>query len=90
MPSQRRGGLRGAFLAITVSQAQARVEVKSYVDAEGFIDIQKTNLRSACRYIPARCRHAYHLVQWYDGLANNHFLRRTRGKELEHEVYGSS
>jgi len=79
--------LAGAFLAITVSQAQAQVELKSYVDAEGFIDIQKLT----CAQLADTFQEDADMLTtwysgWYNGLAKKHFLHLTRGKELEHEV----
>ena len=79
--------LAAAFLAITVSQAQAQVELKSYVDAEGFIDIQKLT----CAQLADTFQEDADMLTtwysgWYNGLAKKHFLHLTRGKELEHEV----
>jgi len=79
--------LAGAFLAITVSQAQAQVELKSYADAEGFIDIQKLT----CAQLADTFQEDADMLTtwysgWYNGLAKKHFLHLTRGKELEHEV----
>ena len=79
--------LAGAFLAITVPQAQAQVELKSYVDAEGFIDIQKLT----CAQLADTFQEDADMLTtwysgWYNGLAKKHFLHLTRGKELEHEV----
>ena len=79
--------LAGAFLAITVLQAQAQVELKSYADAEGFIDIQKLT----CAQLADTFQEDADMLTtwysgWYNGLAKKHFLHLTRGKELEHEV----
>ena len=79
--------LAGAFLAITASQAQAQVELKTYVDAEGFIDIQKLT----CAQLADTFQEDADMLTtwysgWYNGLAKRHFLHLTRGKELEHEV----
>ena len=79
--------LAGAFLAITVAQAQAQVELKTYVDAEGFIDIQKLT----CAQLADTFQEDADMLTtwysgWYNGLAKKHLMKVDRSKELEHQI----
>src|SRR3954453_14993986 len=72
---------------LSVSTAQAQVELKTYADANGYIDVQKLS----CAQLAGTFQEDADMLTtwysgWYNGLAKKHFLNLRRGKELEHEV----
>src|ERR1700736_1999820 len=65
----------------------AQVPLSSYVDAEGFIDVQKlTCAQLAGTFQEDADMLATWYSGWYNGLAKKHFLDLRKGKEVEHEV----
>ena len=81
--------LSAAAIAIVVAipEAQAQVPLKSYVDAKGFIDVQKLT----CAQLAGTFQEDADLLMawysgWYIGLARKHLANPVRGKRLEHEV----
>jgi hypothetical protein len=77
-----------AIGAITMlTSASAQVPLSAYVDAEGFIDVQKlTCAQLANTYQEDADMLATWYSGWYNGLAKKHFLDFRKGKEAEHEV----
>jgi len=74
-------------LAISCSIAQAQVPLSAYVDANGFIDVQKLS----CAQLAGTFQEDADLLTtwysgWYNGLAKKHFFHFTRAKQDEHEV----
>src|SRR3954471_6733 len=70
-----------------VGSASAQVELKSYADASGYIDVQALS----CAQLAGTFQEDADMLTtwysgWYNGLAKKHFLNLRRGKELEHEV----
>jgi hypothetical protein len=88
--SDMRTALIGCFaMALTamLTSASAQVPLSAYVDAEGFIDVQKlTCAQLANTYQEDADMLATWYSGWYNGLAKKHFLDFRKGKEAEHEV----
>lgn len=73
--------------AIVTSNAQAQVPLSTYVDANGFIDVQKlTCAQLAGTFQEDADALAAWYSGWYNGLAKKHFIHFTRAKADEHEV----
>lgn len=74
-------------LALASSAASAQVPLSSYVDANGFIDVQKlTCAQLAGTYQEDADALTAWYSGWYNGLAKKHFLDLRKGKVAEHEV----
>ena len=70
-----------------VSASTAQVPLSSYVDANGFIDVQKLT----CAQLAGTFQEDADALTtwysgWYNGLAKKHFLDLRKGKEMEHQV----
>jgi hypothetical protein len=77
----------GVSMAIVGSTAQAQVPLSSYVDANGFIDVQTLT----CSQLAGTFQEDADALTawysgWYNGLAKKHFLDFKKGRETEHEV----
>jgi hypothetical protein len=77
----------GFAIAMTGSAVQAQVPLSSYVDANGFLDVQTL----ACAQLAGTFQEDADALTtwysgWYNGLAHKHFLDFRKGKETEHEV----
>ena len=75
------------LLAIGVSESRAQVPLSAYVDANGYIDVQ----RLTCAQLADTYQQDADLLTawysgWYNGLAHKHFLDYRKGKIVEHEV----
>lgn len=78
------GGVAALFLA---GAAQAQVELKTYADANGYIDVQALT----CAQLAGTFQEDADMLTtwysgWYNGLAKKHYINVARGKEAEHEV----
>jgi hypothetical protein len=78
-----------ATVAVTLAapEAAAQVELRSYVDAKGFLDVQKLT----CAQLANTYQEDADLLMawysgWYNGLAKKHLANPERAKRLEHEV----
>ncbi|KFC65816.1 Hypothetical protein precursor [Bosea sp. LC85] len=81
-----------AAMAVSVvcaasSAATAQVPLTSYVDANGFIDVQALT----CAQLAGTFQEDADALSawysgWYNGLAKKHFLDLKKGKVVEHEV----
>ena len=74
-------------LAISCSIAQAQVPLSAYVDANGFIDVQKLS----CAQLAGTFQEDADLLTtwysgWYNGLAKKHMFNVKRAKDLTHEI----
>jgi hypothetical protein len=70
-----------------MAPAKAQVPLSSYVDANGFIDVQKlTCAQLAGTYQKDADALTAWYSGWYNGLAKKHFLDLRKGKLTEHEV----
>ena len=72
---------------LTASATQAQVELKTYADAEGNIDVQKLT----CAQLAGTFQEDADFMSvwysgWYNGLANAGKINVQRAKELEHRV----
>lgn len=69
------------------SPATAQVPLTSYVDANGFIDVQALT----CAQLAGTFQEDADALSawysgWYNGLAKKHFLDLKKGKVVEHEL----
>ena len=74
-------------LAFSISGASAQVELKTYADANGYIDVQKLS----CAQLAGTFQEDADLLTtwysgWYNGLGKKHFINIARSKEAEHET----
>ena len=79
--------IAAAVLAMGVSESRAQVPLSAYVDANGYIDVQKLT----CAQLADTFQQDADLLTawysgWYNGLAHKHFLDYRKGKIAEHEV----
>src|SRR5579863_10261388 len=70
-----------------LSGANAQVELKTYADAEGYIDVQALT----CAQLAGTFQEDANLLTtwysgWYNGLAKKHFINLPRSREAEHET----
>ena len=69
------------------SAAKAQVDLSTYADAEGFLDVQTlTCAQLANTWQGDADRLTAWYSGWYNGLAKKHYMDIRRGKEAEHEV----
>ena len=74
-------------LAVAGSSVQAQTPLSAYVDANGFVDVQKLT----CAQLAGTFQEDADMLStwysgWYNGLAKKHFFHLTRAKQDEHEV----
>ena len=74
-------------LAFTVSTAQAQVDLSTYADANGFLNVQELT----CDQLANTFQEDADLLAawysgWYNGLAKKHFADIKKGKRVEHEL----
>jgi hypothetical protein len=67
--------------------ARAQVDLSSYADAEGFLDIQALT----CAQLAGTWQDQADLLSawysgWYNGLAKRHYMDIRKGREAEHEL----
>ena len=75
-----------AAIAFT-GQAFAQVELKTYADRDGYLDVQKlTCAQLASTFQEDADYLAAWYSGWYNGLAKKHVMQVTRAKSLQHEV----
>ena len=79
--------LTAAVLATSVSNVRAQVDLSTYADAEGFINVQALT----CAQLANTWQGDADMLTswysgWYNGLAKKHYMDITKGKEAEHEV----
>jgi len=79
--------IAAAAFAIAGSNVQAQVDLSSYADAEGFLDVQAlTCAQLANTWQGDADMLASWYSGWYNGLAKKHYMDIRKGKEAEHEV----
>src|SRR5262245_33116450 len=69
------------------SGATAHVELKTYADKDGYLDVQALT----CAQLAGTFQEDADLLTtwysgWYNGLAKRHFINIPRSREAEHEV----
>ena len=80
-------GLIAGILMLAPAAAQAQVELNTYADANGNIDVQKlTCAQLANTFQEDADFMAVWYSGWYNGLANFSKMKVERAKELEHRV----
>ena len=76
-----------ASLSLLTSVAQAQVDLSTYADAEGFLNVQAlTCAQLANTWQGDADRLAAWYSGWYNGLAKRHYMDIRKGKEVEHEL----
>ncbi|HKN27644.1 MAG TPA: HdeA/HdeB family chaperone [Roseiarcus sp.] len=80
-------GLTAAVVLLASSAAQAQVELKTYADANGNIDVQALT----CAQLANTFQEDADFLTvwyngWYNGLANYNNMKIERAKEAEHRV----
>ncbi|GAU86317.1 HdeA/HdeB family chaperone [Bosea sp. BIWAKO-01] len=76
-----------SLVCATSNAATAQVPLTSYVDANGFIDVQALT----CAQLAGTFQEDADALSawysgWYNGLAKKHFLDLKKGKVVEHEL----
>ena len=76
-----------AAMAGLASNANAQVELKSYADADGFINVQTLT----CAQLAGTFQEDADLLTtwysgWYNGLGKKHYINIPRAREAEHET----
>jgi hypothetical protein len=76
-----------ASFVSSISMASAQVELKTYTDANGYIDVQKLTCGQLANTFQedADFLTAWY-SGWYNGLAKKHVMKVDRAKQLEHEL----
>jgi hypothetical protein len=72
---------------VIAGQASAQVELKTYADPDGYLDVQKlTCAQLASTFQEDADYLAAWYSGWYNGLAKKHVMQVSRAKSLQHEV----
>src|SRR4249919_2899298 len=76
-----------AAMMAASSGAKAQVDLSTYADPEGFLDVQTLT----CAQLAGTWQDQADLLTswysgWYNGLAKKHYMDIRKGKEAEHEV----
>jgi hypothetical protein len=77
----------GAATLMAGAGAKAQVDLSSYADPEGFLDVQTLT----CAQLAGTWQGQADLLTawysgWYNGLAKKHYMDILKGREAEHEV----
>ena len=77
----------GLIMGCFSGSAMAQVELKTYADKDGFIDVQALT----CAQLAGTFQQDADLLTtwysgWYNGLAKKHFINVARSREAEHEI----
>ena len=68
-------------------QSFAQVELKSYADRDGYLDVQKLTCAQLANTFQEDADYlAAWYSGWYNGLAKKHMMQVSRAKALQHEV----
>jgi HdeA/HdeB family protein len=68
-------------------QAFAQVELKTYADRDGYLDVQKLTCAQLANTFQEDADYlAAWYSGWYNGLAKKHMMQVSRAKVLQHEV----
>lgn len=80
--------LASAALAIAAATpSQAQVELKTYANADGYIDVQALTCgQLANTYQEDADYLTVWYSGWYNGLGKKHLMKVDRSKELEHQI----
>jgi len=77
----------GLAVTFAIPNANAQVDLSTYADAEGYIDVQALT----CAQLAGTWQDQADLLTtwysgWYNGLAKKHYINISRSKESEHDV----
>ncbi len=77
----------GLAIIIPGSGARAQVDLSTYADADGFLDVQALT----CAQLAGTWQDQADLLSawysgWYNGLAKRHYMDIRKGREAEHEL----
>lgn len=73
--------------AIMAGPASAQVELKTYADRDGYVDVQKLTCAQLANTFQEDADYlTVWYSGWYNGLAKKHMMQVDRAKSLEHEV----
>jgi hypothetical protein len=77
----------GLLTALAGTDARAQVELKTYADPNGFLDVQKLT----CGQLAGTFQEDADMLMtwysgWYNGLAKKHLFNPERAKRLESEI----
>ncbi len=76
-----------AFAIAAASPATAQVELKTYANADGYIDVQALTCAQLANTFQEDADHLTAWYSgWYNGLAKKHLMKVDRAKDLEHEI----
>jgi hypothetical protein len=79
--------LAAILFTLTIQAARAQVDLSTYADANGFLNVQKlTCAQLAGTWQGDADRLTTWYSGWYNGLARKHYMDIVKGKEAEHEV----
>jgi hypothetical protein len=68
-------------------QAFAQVELKTYADPDGYLDVQKLTCAQLANTFQEDADYlAAWYSGWYNGLAKKHMMQVARARSLQHEV----
>ena len=71
----------------TTRQAFAQVELKTYADRDGYIDVQKLTCAQLANTFQEDADYlTVWYSGWYNGLGKKHMMQVDRAKSLEHQV----
>ena len=85
--SWQKGSSRPAGSSHFAGSAYAQVELKTYTDGDGYIDVQAlTCAQLANTYQEDADYLTTWYSGWYNGLAKKHMMKVDRAKTLEHEL----
>ena len=67
--------------------ACAQVELKTYADGDGYLDVQKLTCAQLANTFQEDADHLTAWYSgWYNGLGKKHLMQVDRAKSLEHEI----
>jgi len=73
--------------SLAATQARAQVDLSSYADANGYLNVQTLT----CAQLANTWQQDADMLTtwysgWYNGLAKKHYMDIRKGKQIEHEV----
>jgi hypothetical protein len=76
-----------ALAIVTMAPSRAQVELKTYANADGYIDVQAlTCAQLANTYQEDADYLATWYSGWYNGLGKKHMMKVDRTKDLQHQI----
>ena len=76
-----------ALAIVFAAPAFAQVELKTYADRNGYLDVQKLTCAQLANTFQEDADYLTAWYSgWYNGLAKKHMIEVARAKSLEHEV----